>query len=88
VDGELSGLFGDLKVDLRRIRNAFRGVQDLERDKVAVHVVVEDDAGFLFVTFGDGGTVRTTRPARTVNRCSGDVTTASMTTALNPRRDA
>ena len=34
-----------------RILHTLRGVQDLDPDDVAILVIIEDDSGFIFITF-------------------------------------
>ncbi len=43
-----------LEFNLFGLCDATRGVQDFERYEVALGVVVEDHAGLILVTFGDG----------------------------------
>jgi hypothetical protein len=38
-----------LELDPPRLRDPSRGVQDLQRNQVAVRVVVEDDAGLVLI---------------------------------------
>ena len=46
--------FRRLVLDLARVRDPARSVEDLEREQVSVLVVVEDHAGLVLVAFCDG----------------------------------
>jgi len=47
------GSFRRLVLDLARVGDPARGVEDLEREQVSVLVVVEDHAGLVLVAFCD-----------------------------------
>jgi hypothetical protein len=45
--------FSELKINLAGICDSLRGIKNLKRDKIPVLVIVENDSGFILVTFVD-----------------------------------
>jgi hypothetical protein len=51
---EIHRLFSQLEINLTGIRDSLGGVENLEGDKIAFLVVVENDSRFILVAFVNG----------------------------------